>query len=204
MATLTHCAPLGEHSNDTSLSETFVTVEDPKFYDLGHRSQALIDKVILAIPETHKSCIHSETLQLNSNEHIKLQLMAAKIGITSAPILKAVSKDFPLDSCLRLMLEGLQLQQDRLQAVTQHVAKTDRVAEMQTDIRDLLIQIKKMLKIVQGEAAVQPTSSNLVLNVNGEFEAQVAMHLTLVHLQDFGEHVVRSLRNILRTSEEDE
>ncbi|XP_067101327.1 colony stimulating factor 3 (granulocyte) a [Osmerus mordax] len=202
MATLALSAPLEGYSGETSMAETGVLVEDPQFYDIGQKSRALIDKVILAIPETHKSCIHAETLTLNSaDEHIKLQFMATKIGIPSAPTLKAVSNDFPLESVLRHMLQGLQQQKDLLLAATQHLPATERVTEMQVDLRDLLIKIRKMLKIVQKESTQEAPSAHLVLKVSGQYEAQVAMHLTLVQLQAFGQDVVRSLRNILQPSE---
>lgn len=60
MAASALCAPLEGYSGDTSMAENGVLVEDPQFYDIGQKSRALIDKVILAIPETHKSCIHAE------------------------------------------------------------------------------------------------------------------------------------------------
>nr|QBS13671.1 granulocyte colony stimulating factor 1 [Plecoglossus altivelis] len=201
MATSAFSAPLEGYSGDSFMAETGVLVEDPQFYDIGRKSRALIDKVILAVPETHKSCIHAETLTLNSpDEHIKLQFMATKIGIPSAPTIKALSNDYPLENVLRHMLQGLQQQKDLLLAASQHLAATDRVTEMQRDLRDLLIMIRKMLKIVQTESKQEPTPAHLELKVSGQYEAQVAMHLTLVQLQAFGQDVIRSLRNIVQPS----
>ena len=60
-----------------------------------------------------------------------------------------------------------------------------------------------MLKIVQGESAVQPTQPTVTLNLPGRYEIQVAAHLTLVQLQSFGQDVVRCLRSLDQSNEEE-
>lgn len=59
-----------------------------------------------------------------------------------------------------------------------------------------------MLKMVQTESQVQPTAPTLALSLPGEYEVQVATHLTLVQFQSFGQDMVRSLRNITQEDEQ--
>lgn len=63
--------------------------------------------------------------------------------------------------------------------------------------------ILQMLKMVLGEA-VQPTSTPVTLRLTGEYEVQVAAHLTLVQLQSFGQDVMRSLRSLDQSNEDTE
>lgn len=59
-----------------------------------------------------------------------------------------------------------------------------------------------MLKMVHGEAA-QPTLTPVTLKLTGEYEVQVAIHLTLVQLLSFGQDVARSLRSLDQSNEKD-
>ncbi|XP_070783762.1 colony stimulating factor 3 (granulocyte) a [Enoplosus armatus] len=185
MATSARSAPLPERS---------ALVEDPQSQEIVQRSRSLIQKILLSIPDTHKSCIHTETLQLNSSDNSKLVIMASNIGIPSAPVLRVVSEDFTLETSLRRMSEGLQLHRALLSSVSPRLENKDKVTGLMADIRDLVIQINKMLKGLQAEAV--PTPSPVALRLPGEYEVQVAAHLTLVQLQSFGQDVVRFLRNL--------
>lgn len=51
MASLVRCAPLPEGST---------LVEDPQFQEILLRSRSLVQKILLSIPDTHKSCIYTE------------------------------------------------------------------------------------------------------------------------------------------------
>ena len=79
--------------------------------------------------------------------------------------------------------------------------KANQTTSLECDGISKFSFVLQMLKIVQKESKQEPTSAHLVLKVSGEYEAQVAMHLTLVQLQAFGQDVVRCLRNILQPSE---
>ncbi|KAM9336621.1 colony stimulating factor 3 (granulocyte) a [Symphorus nematophorus] len=195
MATLVRSAPL------TPGASTLVT--DPQSQETIDRSRSLIQKILQSIPDTHKSCVRSEALQLNSSENSKLVRMAATIGIRSAPVLRVVSESFTLETCLRNMIEGLQLHRALLSSVFPHLENKDKVTELLADIRDLVIQINKMLKMVEGEAVVQPTQTSVTLHLPGDYEVQVAAHLTLVQLQAFGQDVVRCLRSLDQSNEEE-
>lgn len=67
---------------------------------------------------------------------------------------------------------------------------------------DVLFALQ-MLKMVLGEA-VQPTSTPVSLKLTGEYEVQVAAHLTLVQLQSFGQDVARCLRSLDQSNEDTE
>ncbi|XP_035514127.1 uncharacterized protein LOC118325522 [Morone saxatilis] len=194
MATVARSAPLPERNT---------LVEDPRAQEIVQRSRSLIEKILLSIPDTHKSCIHSEALRLNSSENANLQTMAVNIGIPSAPVLKVVSEHFTLETSLKRMSEGLQLYRASLSAVSPRLENKDKVTELLADIRDLVIQINKLLKMVQSEAVVQPTPAPVALRLPGDYEVQVAAHLTLDRLQSFGQDVVRSLRSLDQSNEEE-
>ncbi|XP_028264179.1 uncharacterized protein LOC114437585 isoform X2 [Parambassis ranga] len=187
MATVARSAPLPGRS---------ALVEDPSFQELIQRSRSLTEKILLSIPTTHRSCIHTESLQLNSSENAKLVTMATFIGIPSAPVLKVASENVTLEDSLSRMYEGLQLHQALLSSVSSKLESNDKVTGLMADIRDLAIQINKMLKMAQAEAAVQPTPTPVALHLPGDYEVQVAAHLTLVQLQSFSQDMVRCLRSL--------
>ncbi|KAM9838046.1 uncharacterized protein ACBR49_018675 [Aulostomus maculatus] len=192
MATIAGCAPLqGFCAGNCAL------VEDPQFQEIVLRSLALTDKIRISIPDTHKSCIHTETLQLNSSENAYLATMASNIRFPSAPVLKVVSENFTLESSVRQMSEGLQLHRALLNFVSPLLQNQEKVADLMDDIRDLTIQINKMLKMLQAESAVQPTHTPVALQLSGEYEVQVAAHLTLEQLQGFLQDIVRCLRSLV-------
>ncbi|XP_041819168.1 colony stimulating factor 3 (granulocyte) a [Chelmon rostratus] len=195
MATFARSAPLPGRS---------ALVEDPQSQEMVQRSRSLAEKILLAIPDAHKSCIRSEALQLSSSENAKLVLMAATIGIPSAPVLRAVSENFTLETCLRRMSEGVQLHRALLTSVSPRLESKDKVTELLADIRDLGIQINKILKMVQGEAVLPPTPTPVALSLPGDYEVQVAAHLTLVQLQSFGQDMIRCLRSLDLSNEETE
>ncbi|XP_054455064.1 colony stimulating factor 3 (granulocyte) a [Anoplopoma fimbria] len=193
MATVARSAPLPERS----------ALVEGQFQDIVQRSRSLIQKILLSIPDTHKSCIHIETLQLNSSENAKLVFMASNIGIPSAPALRVVSENFTLETSLRHMSDGLQLHRALLSTVSLRLENKDKVMGLMADIKDLVIQINKMLKLVQAGVVVQPSPTPMALHLPGEYEVQVAAHLTLVQLQSFGQDTVRCLRSLDRSNEEE-
>lgn len=144
-----------------------------------------------------------QTLQLNSSENGKFALMASTIGIPSAPVVRVVSENISLEDSLKRMHEGLQLHRALLSSVSPRLENKDKVALLMADIRDLAIQINKMLKLAKSEVAVQPTPTPVALRLPGEYEVQVATHLILVQLQSFGQDMVRCLRSLDHSTEEE-
>ncbi|XP_029312348.1 colony stimulating factor 3 (granulocyte) a isoform X2 [Cottoperca gobio] len=189
MATVARSAPLQE-----------TLVEGAQFQEIVQRSRSLIQKILLSIPDTHKSCIHTQTLQLVSSENAKLVMMASTIGIPSAPLL---SENLPLETNLKRMSEGLQLLRSLLSAIFPRLENKDKVIGLMADIRDLVVQINKMLKMAQAEAVVQPSPTPMALRLPGQYDVQVAAHLTLVQLQSFGQDTVRCLRRLDQSNDEE-
>ncbi|XP_076008163.1 colony stimulating factor 3 (granulocyte) a isoform X2 [Genypterus blacodes] len=198
MATFVRGAPLPELRTGGA-----AVTEDAHFQELALRSASLVQKILISIPDTHKSCIHTETFQLNSTENAKLTMMMESIGIPSAPVLNVVSDTVTAETSLRRMLEGLQLHRSLLSSIMPRLNGKDKVTELLADIRDLLIQIPKMLRTTQTEPVVLPSPASVTLSLPGEYEVQVAAHLTLVQLQAFARDMVRSLRS-MEQSDEDE
>ncbi|KAL6095223.1 uncharacterized protein ACO6RY_16470 [Pungitius sinensis] len=180
-------------------------VSDQRFQDVVQRSRSLMQKIVSSVPDAHESCVHAEALKLNSSRNANLVVMASNIGIAPAPVPRVVSESFPLDAALRNVSEGLQLHRALLSAVSPRLANKDRVTGLLADIKDLIIQINKMVKMANAEAAVQPTPSPTptALRLTGEYDVQVAAHLILVQLQSFGRDALRCLRSLDRSSEEE-
>ncbi|XP_008288010.1 colony stimulating factor 3 (granulocyte) a isoform X2 [Stegastes partitus] len=194
MATFVCSAPLPEKG---------ALVEDPQFQEIVETSRSLTEKILLSIPDMHKSCIHTETLKLNSSENAKLVIMASTIGIPSAPVIKVVSENSSLEDSLTQMYEGLQLHRALLSSISPRVGNKDKVTGLMADVRDLAIQINKMLKMAQSEVVAQPNPTPVALRLPGDYEVQVATHLTLVQLQALGQDIIRCLRVLDHGNEEE-
>lgn len=59
----------------------------------------------------------------------------------------------------------------------------------------------QMLKMAQADAVVLPSPTPVALHLPGEYEVQVAAHLTLVQLQAFGQDTVRCLRSLEKSDD---
>lgn len=70
-------------------------------------------------------------------------------------------------------------------------------------LSDVVLRALQLLKVVQAEAVEQPTPTPVALSLPGEYEVQVAAHLTLVQLQAFGQDVVRCLRSLDKSNDEE-
>ncbi|XP_014906192.1 colony stimulating factor 3 (granulocyte) a [Poecilia latipinna] len=195
MASAARSAPLPESGS--------ALVEDPRFQEILQRSRSLTQKILDSIADTHSSCIHTETLKLDSSDIGRFSTMATNIGIPPAPVLTAVSENFTLETGLRVMHDGLQLHQGLLSSIAPRLAEKDKVVALMSDVRDLKIQIAKMQKMNQSHIAAPPTSGSVELRLPGEFEVQVAAHLTLVQLQAFSWDVARCLRSLDRSTGDD-
>ncbi|XP_026034673.1 colony stimulating factor 3 (granulocyte) a isoform X1 [Astatotilapia calliptera] len=194
MATFALSAPLPERS---------ALVEGPEFQKIVQNCKQLTEKILLSIPETHKSCIKTETLQLNSTDNAQFEIMRSRLGIPSAPHIKALSENVTLEDGLRQLYEGLQTYRALLSSLKNYprLANKDRVTELMADVRDLAIQIKEMLKIVHPQGSPHPTKPSAPLNLPADYEFQVAAHLTLVDLQSYIQDLVRFLRTLDRSTE---
>ncbi|XP_061613351.1 colony stimulating factor 3 (granulocyte) a isoform X1 [Phyllopteryx taeniolatus] len=197
MARIAGAAPLPEVCADMC-----ALVEGAQFQVLVRRSRSLTEKILLAIPDAHRSSIYAETLKLNSPENAKLDTMASNINFPAAPVFKIASEKVSLESSLKHVHEGLQLHQALLSLVSSRL-EAQRVTDLMNTVRDLAIQISKMLRALQTDYVAQTTPSPVTLYLHGDFEVQVAAHLTLVQLQSLGQDTHRFLRG-LDTSHEPE
>ncbi|PWA28354.1 hypothetical protein CCH79_00016390 [Gambusia affinis] len=203
MASAARSAPLPESGS--------ALVEDPQFQEILQRSRSLTQKILDSIADTHSSCVHTEVRRSNLAEETFLRFgwiyagnpaaslfstMATNIGIPPAPVLSNVSENFTLETSLRVMHDGLQLHQGLLSSIAPRLAEKDKVVALMSDVRDLKIQITKMKKMNQSHTAAPPTSGSVELRLPGEFEVQVAAHLTLVQLKTFSRDVARCLRSL--------
>uniref|UniRef100_A0A3B3XLW6 Uncharacterized protein n=1 Tax=Poecilia mexicana TaxID=48701 RepID=A0A3B3XLW6_9TELE len=136
MASAARSAPLPESGS--------ALVEDPRFQEILQRSRSLTQKILDSIADTHSSCIHTETLKLDSSDIGRFSTMATNIGIPPAPVLTAVSENFTLETGLRVMHDGLQLHQGLLSSIAPRLAEKDKVVALMSDVRDLKIQIAKV------------------------------------------------------------
>ncbi|XP_029954217.1 uncharacterized protein LOC115393372 [Salarias fasciatus] len=196
MASVARGAPLSARADRGNFS---ALVEERRFQELVQRSRSLAHKILQAIPDTHKSCVYTETLKLNSSENAKLGRMAATIRLPDAPVLKVASENVTVEQSLKQMHEGLQLQEASLGSVAPRLEHKEKVMELQADVRDLAVQISMMLDLLQADSSSPPS---VALHLPGEYEVQVAAHLTLARLQDFGRDVVRCLRILDRSGED--
>ncbi|XP_036408789.1 granulocyte colony-stimulating factor-like [Megalops cyprinoides] len=192
---LASSAPLPEYSGELGLF-----MEDPEFHRAMERSKSLVNKLLSEIPAVHKSCVSSEALTLDpSGDQKNLQYMVTSLGIPPAPVLRALSADFTMEMCLNRMSEGLHLYQNLLSVVHDRISTPEKVTELLADIRDLLAQVQKMRELGQLESGVQYGGSGLGARLTGDYEVQVATHVTLTHLRAFAQDLFRSLRNVARS-----
>ncbi|XP_077407113.1 uncharacterized protein LOC144038456 [Vanacampus margaritifer] len=191
MARIAGAAPLPEVCADMC-----ALVDEAQFQALVRRSRSLNAKILQSIPEVYKSIIHIETLKLNSSENANLDIVASNINFPDAPVLKIASEKVPLESSLINTHKGLQLHQALLSAVSPELQNTQRVTDLMHTVRDLAIQIGKMLRALQTDYVMQTTPSPVTLHLPGGFEVQVAAHLTLVQLQSLSQDIHRFLRGL--------
>ncbi|XP_077359541.1 uncharacterized protein LOC144005311 isoform X2 [Festucalex cinctus] len=198
MARIAGAAPLPEVCADMC-----ALVDEAEFQALVRRSRSLTGKIMQAIPDVYKSSVHIETLELNSSENGNLDRVASNINFPDAPVLKIASEKVPLESRLLDTHKGLQLHQALLSAISPELENTQRVTDLMHTVRDVAIQIGKMLQALQTDFVLQTTPSPVSLRLPGDFEVQVAAHLTLVQLQSLSQDIHRFLRG-LDTSHEEE
>ncbi|CAL8283571.1 unnamed protein product [Merluccius merluccius] len=172
------------------------------YYNHVENSLSLVRKIIQGVPQTHRACITAETFDLNSDKGT-FALVAEKIQIPVFPVLQVLSATRDtLESNLVQMLKGVVLHQAMLSSLSSHLGPQDTVTELLADTRDLLIQIRMLLKTIQKDAAEQPAAPVLDLKLSGDFDVQVATHVTLQHMQHFGQDMERILRGVSRANED--
>ncbi|XP_072530548.1 colony stimulating factor 3 (granulocyte) b [Salminus brasiliensis] len=165
-------------------------------------AKSLTKKLLSEIPTVHQSCIGTEGLSLESTTEMKnLEYLTAVLAIPPAPRLIPISETYTLEMSLSHIAEGLQLHQHLLQEVKEKLKCPEKLTTLLADVRDLSAQVHKVQQLAQitpPEPQIQ--SSSLSSHLTGDYEVQVATHLILQQLRNFGQDVFRSLRHIFTHS----
>ncbi|XP_031162795.1 uncharacterized protein LOC116055135 [Sander lucioperca] len=165
----------------------------PAFTEAAERAKTLVEKILKDIPAAHAAVITTEGLTLDpSAQTTNLQMMMTSLGIPPAPVLKPPSESFTLDVWVSSMSAGGRLYQGLLGVLSDRLSG---LSNLHADLRDLLTHIAKMKEAAQlGDAADQNQSLDLASRLPGNYEVQVAAHLTLTQLRSFCHDLMRSLR----------
>nr|ARP51376.1 GCSF-1 [Oplegnathus fasciatus] len=169
----------------------------PAFREAAERAKTLVEKILRDIPAVHAAAVNTEGLTLDpSAQTTNLQMMVTSLGIPTAPVLKPLSEHFTLDVCVSRMSAGSRLYQGLLGVLSKRLSG---LSDLRTSLRDLLTHIHKMQEVAQlggGGVADQSLSPDLASHLHGNYEVQVAVHLTLTQLRSFCHDLIRSLRAI--------
>nr|XP_046272496.1 granulocyte colony-stimulating factor-like isoform X2 [Scatophagus argus] len=175
-----------------------VSSSDPPsaFREAAERAKTLVEKILKDIPTVHAAAINTEGLTLDASTHTaNLQMMMTSLDIPPAPVLKPLSERFTLDICVSRMSAGSRLYQGLLGGLSDRLSGLN---DLRADLRDLQTHLHKMEEEVQlGSSVMDQTHSvDLTSRLRGNYEVQVAAHLTLTQLRSFCHDLIRSLRAV--------
>ncbi|CAK6983476.1 colony stimulating factor 3 (granulocyte) a [Scomber scombrus] len=170
-----------------------VPAEPPAaFREAAERAKTLVEKILKDIPTAHAAAVTTEGLTLDAGAQTNLQMMVKTLGIPDTPVIKQLSQSFTLDVYVSRMSAGSRLYQGLLGVLSDRVIG---LSDLRSDLRDLLTQITKMREAAQlGADTDQNPSLDLASRLHGNYEVQVAAHLTLSRLRSFCHDLIRSLR----------
>ncbi|XP_049924879.1 granulocyte colony-stimulating factor-like [Epinephelus moara] len=187
VAALLHCFLLADLIQSAPVSSPLT--------EAAERAKTLVEKILRDIPTVHAATVTTQGLTLDSAaQTTNLQVMVTSLGIPAAPVLKPPSERFTLDNCVSRMAAGSRLYQGLLGVLSDRLSG---LSDLRADLRDLLTRINKMKEAAQlsgGSAADQ--SLDLASRLHGNYEVQVATHLTLTQLRSFCHDLIRSLRAV--------
>ncbi|XP_056144685.1 uncharacterized protein LOC130120092 [Lampris incognitus] len=185
LAVLVRTRPVLDRSSEAELSQ------------MVQQSKTLVEKILRDLPVVHGATIHTVGLTFNStSQPTNLQIMATSLGIPPAPVLKQLSERFTLEQCVSRLSVGVQLHHDLLGDLE---GKVTGLTDLKADLRDLLSQINKMQEQGRLGSVERYETTDLASRINGDYQLQVATHLTLIQLRSFCHDMVRSLRNLATT-----
>lgn len=192
---LLHCFLFAVLVQSASISS--LTNPAPTFKEAVDRTKTLVEKILKDLPAVHAATVTIEGLTLDSSSQpTNLEMMVMSLGIPAAPVIKPLSERFTLDMCVSRMLAGGQLYQRLLGVLSDKVSGLD---DLKVDLRDLLLRVSKLKEAAQlgsGDTSDQNGSLDLASRLPGNYEVQVAVHLTLSQLRSFCHDLIRSLRAI--------
>ncbi|XP_076023634.1 uncharacterized protein LOC143013831 [Genypterus blacodes] len=168
---------------------------DSSLQQTVERAKTLVEKILREVPAVHRAAITMEGLTLDPSSHpTNLQMMVRSLGIPPAPILKPLSQHFTMEECVSRMSAGVRLHQELLGVLS---SKVSAVTDVRADLRDLNTHISKIKELTQlGGVAEQYQSPDLASRLHGNYDIQVAAHVTLQQLRSFCHDLIRSLRHI--------
>ncbi|XP_042338238.1 granulocyte colony-stimulating factor-like [Plectropomus leopardus] len=161
----------------------------------AERAKTLVEKILKDVPTVHAATVTTEGLTLDgAAQTANLQMMVTSLGIPAAPVLKPPSERFTLDDCVSHMAAGVRLHQGLLGVLSERLSG---LSDLRADLRDLLTHITKMKEAAQlGSGSEAGQSPDLASRLHGNYEVQVATHLTLTQLRSFCHDLIRSLRAV--------
>ncbi|XP_035472426.2 granulocyte colony-stimulating factor [Scophthalmus maximus] len=168
----------------------------PAFREAAERVKMLVEKILRDLPAAHATVINTEGLTLDpSTQTTNLQMMVTSLGIPNIPVLKPLSERFTLDMCVSRMSAGGRLYQGLLGVLSERLSG---LTDLQADVRDLLTHIRKMKEATQigADSSDEIQSLDLASRLHGNYEVQVAVHVTLTQLRSFCHDLIRSLRAV--------
>ncbi|XP_019721957.1 colony stimulating factor 3 (granulocyte) b [Hippocampus comes] len=167
----------------------------PALRDALERARMLADKISKDVPTVLAQASTLDFLPLTSD----LQMMATALHIPPAPVLKPLSPNFNVDTCMSRMAAGVRMFQGLLEVLSERLGGLD---SLQADLRDLLAHVDKAREVAGpsgGNASLDEDLdqwAGLAARLQGDYETQAAAHLTLTQLRSFMHDVIRSLRAI--------
>ncbi|XP_041813569.1 uncharacterized protein LOC121621241 [Chelmon rostratus] len=171
----------------------------PALREAAERAKTLVEKILRDIPTVYTATITTQGLTLDpSSQTTNLQMMVTSLGIPAAPVIKPPSERFTLDICVSRMLAGSRLYQGLLGVLSDKLSGPSGLSDLRADLRDLLTHINKMKEVAQLRADVveQNHGLDLASRLHGNYDVQVAAHLTLTQLRSFCHDLIRSLRAV--------
>uniref|UniRef100_A0A3B4GIT8 Uncharacterized LOC102201030 n=1 Tax=Pundamilia nyererei TaxID=303518 RepID=A0A3B4GIT8_9CICH len=101
------------------------------------------------------------------------------------------------DMCVSRMLAAGRLYQGLLVDLSRRLGGLEALS---AELRDLVTHINQMKDAAQlSSDSLDQSSLDLTLNLHGNYDVQVAAHLTLCQLLEFCHDLIRSLRNMAET-----
>ncbi|XP_043090044.1 colony stimulating factor 3 (granulocyte) b [Puntigrus tetrazona] len=159
------------------------------------RATSFAKKVLSELPAAHRACVKNAGLSL-SGEAEHLDYLLTDLRIPAPPVLK--SEDLSMDVSLSRIVAGLELHRELLQDIRGLLSSTEELTILLADIRDLSAQVQQMQELAQIPSTVSQKAvfTPLSPRLSGDYEVQVALHLSLQQLRSFTQDVFRSLRHI--------
>ncbi|KAL3054445.1 hypothetical protein OYC64_006726 [Pagothenia borchgrevinki] len=160
----------------------------------AERAKTLVEKILRDVPAVYEAAVTMQGLTLDPpSQTSDLQMMVSSLGIPPAPVLKPPSETFTLAVCVTRMSAGCQLYQGLLGDLSERLSG---LSDLRADLRDLHTHINKMKEAAHLVGVGEGQSVDLASRLHGNYEVQVAAHLTLTQLRSFCHDLVRSLRAV--------